>query len=197
MIPVQMKPEPLDFNDKVRKKGKIFLQKISHPKTKDWEDKEYWREAIPDLCVAYDSVCAYCAQWISTGTGTPTVDHFISKTKTPSLAYEWSNFRLVCLKLNSRKGVADIIDPFTVQEGFFNLDLRTFMILPNPDLSEEEKVKIRFTIDQLQLNKDESFVEARRSWYEIYIEGHCTFSLLQRLAPFIAQEIKRQNYNLS
>jgi uncharacterized protein (TIGR02646 family) len=166
---------------------------MPHPKSKDWKGHEYWRSALPDLTKAHNSVCAYCAQWISKPTGTPTVDHYIPVSVNPNLAYEWSNFRLACLALNTRKrDYRDVIDPFQLIEDWFRLDFDTFMIKPNPDLSDDQKKQICATLKRLKLNEDEAFIISRQEWFRWYDKGEITFPHLEKKAPFIAREMKRQ-----
>ena len=63
MIPIRPQPEPITFDQLVRKKGKLFLRKFStsKPTTKQWEKKDYWKYIRKDLYDAYDGICAYSA----------------------------------------------------------------------------------------------------------------------------------------
>jgi len=121
------------------------------------------------------------------------VDHFIPKSEEPKLAYEWDNFRLACLKLNARKGKSlDVIDPFALPPDSFILDFPSLLIKPHPHLLEPLKARVIKTIDQLQLNQDDKCVEGRLEWLKPYCEEEHTFQHLQKKAPFIAYELKRQ-----
>ena len=193
MIPVSMQPEPASFQEKVKRKGEAFLREVPNPTDKQWKGHEYWRETLRDLGDGYHHICAYCAQWISFPTGTPTVDHYIARKRRADLAYHWHNFRLSCLIINSRKGVSeDVLDPFTLEKDWFQLDFTSFMIVPAPNLSEANKERINATIRRLQLNQDEAFITSRQSWFEEYQNGGLNFSLLEKKAPFIAYELQRQ-----
>ncbi len=115
MIPVQPQPEPDDFEEKVRKKGLAFLQKVPNPKTEDFKNRDYWCKSLLELYNSYHKICAYSAQWIPYDTGNPSVDYFIPKSEKPELAYEWSNFRLTCSRMNSEKGTyLDVIESFFI-----------------------------------------------------------------------------------
>jgi hypothetical protein len=193
MIAIQPSPEPDDFDNNVRKQGAAFLQTTPRPVGKEWANKEYWRLAIPSLITAYNSICAYCAQWISHPTGSPTVDHYIARSIDPTKAYEWDNFRLACLALNSRKwAYQDVLDPFQIPAGWFTIDFATFMILPATGLSAEIKQSVSGTVTRLRLNIDEAFIDSRKQWFNDYIDGEYEFGFLARRAPFIAYEVERQ-----
>lgn len=193
MIPVQQQPEPADFSKKVREKGAAFLKNVPHPKSKDWINREYWRESLDDLCEAYGRICAYSAQWIPRTEGSPTVDHFIPKSVKPEWAYEWPNFRLACLKLNTRKGdFQGIIDPFVLPKDCFILDFPSLLIKPNRQLSAPLKEKVMATIERLKLNEDDNCVKGRQDWLMPYCRNEYPFDYLKRKAPFIAYELERQ-----
>lgn len=192
MIPITQQPEPTDFERKVRSKGIAFLQTVPRPKI--WDKREYWRESLRDLSGAYNQVCAYSAQWIPSIEGSPTVDHFIPKSVKPELAYEWSNFRLSCLKMNARKrDFQDVLDPFQIAPGWFILDFPSLLIKANPDLDEGVKNQVRSTIKRLKLNDDDDCVKHRQDWLMRYCEGKINFDFLKETAPFIAYELERQN----
>lgn len=191
MIPVQEKPEPIDFESKVRAKGRNFLQQVPCPK--NWDNREYWRNSLKDLYKAYNGVCAYSAQWIPETEGSPTVDHFIPKVFKPELAYEWSNFRLSCLKMNARKkDFQDVLDPFQIQYRWFTLKFPSLIIKPGLNLEPSIRSKVESTIQRLQLNKEET-IKSRFYWLMRYCENKFPFEFLQEVAPFIAYELERQN----
>ncbi|WP_148289404.1 hypothetical protein [Fibrella aestuarina] len=196
MIPVTPKQEPGDFDIKVRQKGLKFLKTTPRPRGSEWIRKEYWRKCIPELQTSYDNICAYCAIKIPAHTGDPTVDHYISRDVDPSLAYEWANFRLAARRFNSRKLNYTIVDPFTVQYGWFVLDFRTYLIHPNNQpnfLDSNQYSLVDFTIRKLKLNIDDNLVQARLGIIRDYVKNKVQFSYLQENAPFIAYELGRQN----
>jgi hypothetical protein len=194
VIPVKPQPEPDDFDEKVRNPGLAFLNKIPNPKTKDWENNRaaYWRESLSDLYKAYNSICAYSAQWIPFDTGSPTVDHFIPKSKEYKSAYEWGNFRLACSKMNSKKHThLDVIDPFALPADSFILEFPSMFIKPNHNLLEPLKGRVVSTIERLKLN-DGLWPQGRASRLKGYCEKVYPFDNLKRQAPFIAYELERQ-----
>ena len=161
MIPVEMQPEPEEFDTKIRSPGSLFLKRIPNPSSNDWDGKEFWQRALPDMRIAYRTICSYCAHWIPHSTGAHSIDHFLAKSLNPELAYEWSNFRYVSARFNSRKGTHIIVDPFTVKQNWFMLDLTSFMIFPSSELHDDEKGHVQATIDVLKLNSDDDLVRER------------------------------------
>lgn len=211
MIRVEPRPEPSDFDDKVRSPGLRAIAEMSGQpaesrpgrkrkvreviESKDLPD--YWTCCLDDLHTAYGGVCAYSCLHIPHVVGSKTTDHFSPKTAKvspkPEDAYEWANYRLACGLMNSRKGTKVVIDPFTIdgKENWFQLDLSTMGISPNPRLPDELRAQVRATIDALSLD-DEELRGARASWYQPYLEGQITFTFLKRKCPFLADEIVRQ-----
>lgn len=193
MIPVELQPEPTHFSEHVRLPGQKFLETNPHPRTKDWKKHSYWRHIESDLYEAYSGICAYACTWIPLVTGGKTVEHFKPKSKHPLEAYCWENYRLVCLLLNGRKGDhEDVLDPFTLREGWFAIDFPSLMIFPGERLAEEEAQKVVKTINRLKLNDDEACIRDREKWLREYVIGEISFSHLKRHAPFIAYELERQ-----
>lgn len=144
MIPVKEQPEPVDFDKKVRKKGQQWLkQKVisaDGPVPEKTTLPDYWRDCLADLYDAYDHVCAYLCVHLEHAVGGVTTEHFVAKSQNAGQAYEWSNYRLACSRINSRKGVhKDVLDPFDIQPGMFHLELTTGRIFTNPQLSTPDK----------------------------------------------------------
>jgi len=193
MMPVSIQPEPVHFTKQVRTPGQQFLSKVPKPTAQQWRGKEYWQRALPDMRQAYNSICAYSAFWIPHSTGNHSIDHFLPKSKKPSLAYEWHNYRYVSARFNSRKGTRTIVDPFKLFPGWFILDFKSFLIKPNPELIEEKKTRLWATIKLLKLNDDEDLVIERQTWYLNYLNNEISFQHLKKKAPFIALEVERQN----
>ncbi len=126
MIRVTPAPEPESFDRTVRQPGLRALERLaeSHAGSRDavapGELPTYWRNALEDLLQSYQRVCAYLCFYIPRGTGAPSTDHMIPKSTAWQHVYEWSNYRLACTLMNSRKGVsASVLDPFDVENGWF------------------------------------------------------------------------------
>ena len=123
MIRVEEQKEPATFEARVKEPGALFLGTNPNPTSDDWKAHEYWRRVGRELYEAYDGICAYTCQKIEVVTGSATVDHFVPKSVRSGLAYDWSNFRLVCGRMNGRKGnQQDVLDPFGLENGVFSPD---------------------------------------------------------------------------
>lgn len=187
MIKVDLQPKPPDFDLKVKKRGQDFLKKFPRPRSKEWGNGVFWRDAIPDMVKAYKGICAYSSLWIKPDQ--PTIDHYISRDENPKLAYEWSNFRLARWRINtSKRNYKDVLDPFIIGEEWFELNFTTFGINPNPKLNETEKAAVWKTIERLKLD-DTDYREAREAWFNAFKND---ISKLEEKAPFIASEMRRQ-----
>jgi hypothetical protein len=187
VIRVQPKPEPPDFDEKVRQPG-LRAQKEIPPKA-----PPLWRgECLRQLWEAYEGICSYLCIFIQPGIGDRSVDHFVPRSRRPELLYEWSNYRLACSLMNSRKRqFEDVLDPFEVEDGWFVLDLSFLQVLPNPDLDEETRRRVQATIDRLDLN-DSECLQARANDYDAYLRNELSLDLLKRWSPFVAREMRRQ-----
>ena len=122
------------------------------------------------------------------------MDHFWSKTARPDLAYEWSNYRFSVEKLNNYKGDnADILDPFSIQAGWFILNFDNFFVEANQGLLRSLEEAVEKTISVLRLNADDALVNWRFSVVRDYAKNDLSFGFLERRFPFIALELQRQN----
>lgn len=194
MIPIQPQPEPPHFRERVQQPGHNFLVKNPNPTTRDWSVHNYWIRVANDLYKAYSGICAYSCHWIPPDTGSKSVEHFKPKKKYPHDAYRWENFRLVSGNLNGRKGdYEDVLDPFTLSDGWFALDFPSLLVHPGKNLLPVEKEQVIKTIKRLRLNDEGTCLQARMNWVRDYITVPFPFSHLEKKAPFIAYELKRQH----
>ena len=108
-------------------------------------------------------------------------------------AYEWDNYRLACSLMNSRKGdAASVLDPFDVEDGWFVLELVAFQVLSADGLADPTAAAVADTIERLRLN-DEECCGAREEYAEEYWRENVTLDYVTRRAPFVANELRRQN----
>ena len=138
----------------------------------------------------YHQICAYSCFRIHEVTGAVSVDHFAPKSRAWDRVYEWNNYRLACSRLNARKrDFSDILDPFEVEDGWFQLELVGFQIIPNPDLNRALRQRVQQTIDRLGLN---DFRNRRTADAEDYWNRDVSLRILRRESPFVAKELERQ-----
>jgi uncharacterized protein (TIGR02646 family) len=196
MIPVVAMPEPAAFDAEVRLKGLAHLNKkgilLGRPLPPKAEIEPYWRVCLTDLHQAYGGVCAYLGVHFERVMGGGSVDHFIAKSANAGLAYEWSNYRLACSTMNSRKReFSDVLDPFSLVPDLFRLQLSTGHIHPNPSLQVITMRSVEETIERLGLD-DAQCRELRTTWYQEYLNRDISADYLKRKSPFVWYEASRQ-----
>lgn len=212
MIPVTLAAEPATFDAKVRQPGLSAIDelvgrlprlrrpgrrraKIANTEAQIPGDAfpPFWREVLDDMMSLYGQRCAYLAMHIEY-TGNPTVDHVIPKSLQWQQVYEWSNYRLCTGIVNSKKGdLLQVVDPVTAQVGWFELDLTRFTVVRSKSAPTSQHARIDATLPLLNLRDccllREQYVEDYRLG-----PGHKGIDLLylERRAPFIAAELRRQ-----
>jgi 5-methylcytosine-specific restriction endonuclease McrA len=211
MIPVSPADAPSDFDARVRQKGLNAIaelvgerpvrrrsgpirRKIAERRELIPSDKlpPYWRDVLPDMLTSYRRVCAYLALYIEHATGSPSVDHVVPKSKAWDKVYEWSNYRLACALVNARKSDVDkALDPFEIRDGLFALEFVELQLKRGPAAEGELGAKVDDTIEKLGLNLPEC-CGARKEYVVSYEEGHVDLEYLERRAPFVARELRRQ-----
>lgn len=212
MIPVVLAEEPPTFDKKVRQPGLAAIDELvgrpprikrAGPCRKKIADKEsqipadkfppIWRKALDDMMNAYEQRCAYLAMAIER-TGSPTVDHVIPKSQTWDRVYEWSNYRLCAGVVNSKKGeLRGLVDPVDVKVGWFELDLASFRVIRGTSAPGGQHKKIDETLPLLNLRdcclQREAYIDYYRLGPGV---GGIDLAYLERRAPFIAREMRRQ-----
>lgn len=196
MIPVQLKPEPDDFDAEVRQKGLVWLTQkgIAHnaPAPKGTKFPAYWSHSNKQLWQAYSGVCAYLAIYFEWVTGAGSTDHFVAKSKDAKKAYEWDNYRLSCLGPNRNKNkYDDVLDPVGLTNNTFELVLITGEIRPSRALTDRALIAAaRKTITRLKLDSADHR-EMRMKRYSQYVRNK-DVNTLKELSPFIWYEAQRQ-----
>lgn len=214
MIPVKQAPEPKSFDAHVRKRGADAILRLlgkpvkargRKPKAKFAREQDIppdsfptcWtdvrasdnKSALDDLMDAYDKCCAYLGMRLERATGSPTVDHYIPKERDWRLVYEGSNYRLSASCVNGAKGTRDVVDPFKVKPGWFELDLATFFVKRGAAAPPSEHARIDETLPILNLRP---CVAQRGEYITEYQKGEIDLASVTRYAPFIAAELRRQ-----
>lgn len=134
MIRMRQFPPPAKYYPQVRVPGMSYLQINPNPSAAEFKRHAYWQKIHNDLYQLYNGICSYCALWttrtVRADRNYTSVDHFIPKSFQPMLAYEWTNFRLCRARLNANKDNSlDVIDPFYVENGWFQIDFTTFLLV--------------------------------------------------------------------
>ncbi len=205
MIRVRLAPEPPGFNATVREPGlSAIAEMVGEPPTiarpgprrkKIAARREeipaelfpdFWTTAIDDLLREYHRLCCY----IEPVTGLPTVDHMAPKSRVWNKVYEWDNYRLACHLMNARKSdLESVLDPFEVQNDWFELELVAFQVKPrkrfrNPLLKRVEETL--FILNKLDCRR------LRQDYAVNYWQSHIDLEYLTRRAPFVAMALRRQ-----
>jgi hypothetical protein len=220
VIPVVQAKEPPEFNDRVRQPGLSAIDEMvgrpprltrpgprrkqvvndqGQPVTQEQDlpadaFPPYWRDALPEMLVAYERRCAYLAMYIHPATGNPTVDHVLPKSRAWNEVYEWSNYRLCAAIINSKKGVLlTLVDPFAVGPGWFALNLHTLHIERGLAAPPTELARIDATLPVLN---HRLCVQEREEYVRCYGlgpgAGGFDLAHLVHRAPFVASELRRQ-----
>lgn len=170
-----------------RQRGQQWLE--THPSDK--RPVDYWSEFRDALAVGFRDRCGYGAMWIPSGT----VDHFVSCNEDRTQAYEWSNYRYLDGWLNSsksKKRSQDLLDPFEVGEGWFEIDLPSLQLKLTNAVPAEYRARAEQTLRNLPIRDDERLIKQRRAWYELYEQGELTLDGLRKKAPLIAAAVEKR-----
>jgi hypothetical protein len=201
MIPVSLPSPPAHYQSRVREPGLLFLAATPNPTSDEWGQHRYWQRIHGYLYNRHKGICVYCASWTPhprrRGVDHTSIDHFVPKSKDPALAYEWSNFRMVRAKLNNRKdSFEDVLDPCTLQPGWFRLNFTTFLLEADAALPARERMQVAATIQRLLLNGDPAYVNERARVVYRYAAGNMSFFDVEKFYPFIASEMLSTNFDL-
>ena len=209
MIEVVLAVEPPSFHAGVRQKGLSAIDemvgrtpRVSHPgpKRKKIAKKEadipaakfppYWRDALEYLLDSHGRCCAFLALYLEHATGNPSVDHMLPKSKRWDQVYEWTNYRLCAATVNARKNdMTGIIDPVDCRPGWFALELVGFQVTPGDTAPHLHSAEINATLEII--NAPEC-CRAREEYVTSYEQTQISFDYLNRRAPFVARELRRQ-----
>lgn len=152
---------------------------------------------MDELHESYGGVCAYLGTYIERATGAVSTDHFVAKSSLPGQAYEWDNYRLACLTMNSRKNkFDDVLDPFFIPLDLFRLELVSGLIFCNSSHAKNLQKKAEKTIRRLGLDNPVNR-ELRARVYSDYLEmtvppNPTVNKYFARRYPFVWSEIVRQ-----
>lgn len=188
MIPFRMQTEPETFDERCRVRGREWLTQNS-----DFDrPKDFWSEFEPDLRKAFRNLCGYCAMLIMKGD----VDHFVpiallKERGQLNRAYEWDNFRYGEGVLNRKKWKHEVLDPFLIEEGWFEVHLPSLQLRRTSRVPQHLRQLADFTLRQLGLRDGEVVVRYRREWFRMYQAGKLSLDGLKEVAPLIAEAVSR------
>lgn len=175
--------EPPDFKTKVQEPGKDWLVKNTTGRPKD-----YWSRCKSALADGFSNLCAYSAMYEPVGT----VDHFYPVDTHRHLTYEWSNYRFASGWINSSKSTKVVLDPFNVEDGWFEILLPSMQLVLSETIPHESRSLAEYTLTELHLRDDERVIRQREMWYSMYRDDRLSIEGLDQMAPLIARAIRKQ-----
>ncbi|MEP7125266.1 MAG: hypothetical protein ABJE95_30325 [Byssovorax sp.] len=184
MIPVAPVPEPASFDETARRPGNAWV--AEHPGAR--RPRDYWSRFRGILADGFANRCGYSAMHEPVGT----VDHFRSIATDPQLTYEWTNYRFASPWLNSSKGSSEVLDPYEVGEGWFEVLLPSLQLVLTEKIPAEIRGRAEATLRRLPIEHDERILKQRRRWYQHYLDGKLSFEGLSDNAPLIAAAVRKQ-----
>lgn len=196
MIRVEITPEPANFHERCRLRGQHWLAANARPpSSQSWRPRNFWKEFLPDLELAFHHRCAYLAMWIHSGS----VDHFHSWAGHggEAKAYEWSNFRYAATEMNSAKKPSwggYLIDPFEVDDDWFEVLLPSCLLrIVESQVPPDLLPRVRFTVEKFGLDQREDIVALRREWLRMHESEGLSLEGLRRKAPLLARAVEARN----
>jgi hypothetical protein len=89
-----------------------------------------------------------------------------------------------------------VLDPCTIDDGWFGFDFTTFRIVPGPGLPAVVEAGVTSTIARLELNLDNDYVGERISVIRDYSLDRVPFAAVESKYPFLARQIRIQDFDL-
>ena len=200
MMRVTLAPEPDTFDERVRQPGLRALDRLARrysvPKSEIPSSKhpDYWRRSLDDLLAAYNRICSYLCLYIPRGTGARSVDHMV-----PEVCGMGSSLRVGQLPARM------LVDEFAkTRRGHCSGFVRSRGRLVRTGVGCISGVACRWAwpnrpprllrkpSSALRLNDGEC-CGAREEYAEEYWSECIPFDYMRRRAPFVANELRRQN----
>jgi hypothetical protein len=178
--------KPAGFVEKVERPGKRWLAAHDRGRPRD-----LWSPFKPQLADAFQNLCAYGAMYEPVGT----IDHFVSVDEDRRRAYDWRNYRYCSAWVNSSKqrlSSAEVLDPFLVQDGWFEVILPSLQLVVADDMPRKYRARAEGMLTRLHLRDDERVMRQRRMWLKMYDMGSLTLEGLAEHAPLIARAVKKR-----
>ncbi len=165
----------------VKKEADAWLE--DHPDAQ--RPRDYWSAFITVLAEGFGYLCGYSALFDPAGT----VDHFVPSGQ----PYDWSNYRYATGWINSKKRAAIVLDPFKVQDEWFELQFPSLQLKLSDKIPPDQKDLAEFTLKRLNLVDDERLIKCRAEWLRMYQEKELTLEGLEKKAPLVARALRRQS----
>lgn len=168
-----------------------MLKVIFQPHPKGETIIKPYKKALPALKEVYFNLCAYTGRRIDPAECAE-IDHFLPKCTYPKKEFTWDNFRLTTKRLNSKKWINILpLDPFDIEDGWFELNFFTFTIMANNELDDSLQANITKTIELLGLNNS-NLIDSRSRFWDYYNKQKIPPEFLKELFPYIWFEAERQ-----
>lgn len=183
MIRVARVPEPEGFEAE-RERGAAHVH--AHPERKPLD---IWSQFRGHLARGFGHRCGYTAMRTFDGQ----VDHYRCQRDHRHLTYEWFNYRYCSSVINSRKGARDVLDPYEVEDHWFEILFPSLQMVLTSAVPEHERERAGRTLACLGLRNDEFIIRQRTEWLEMYEAGELSLDGLKRVAPLLADMVERHH----
>lgn len=85
------------------------------------------------------------------------------------------------------------MDPFEVQDDWFELHLPSLQLLVSPELTGHTRDRAEFTLNKLRLDHGEDIIQLRREWLKLYEQNKIPLEGLDAMAPLLARAIRKRD----
>jgi hypothetical protein len=196
MINVPRAEEPPEFDARCRQPGTAWLN-AHQPQPNGKQPRPtgndcYWNLFRADVESEFCSRCGYYAMYIHDGE----IDHFVPWNQNHQFGFEWTNLRFIDARLNKRKGAAPLLDPFNVQDGWFEVKIPSLVLFITSALTDPTIRRLaENTVERLDLKRGRKALQMRAVAYEDYRRND-DITMLERKAPLVARavDIWRRRY---
>lgn len=190
MIRVARHLPPAHFKREVREPGLRWLEENPHNRNKN-RPRDFWKHCRDDLERQFESRCGYAATWIPSGQ----TDHFVSWSRCKRCnehhrAYEWENFRWIAPELNSLKSDHELLDPFEVQDGWFEIQLPSLRLRMTDAIPAEHREKAALTVRVLKLESGRLVRKLREAELGLFASGASLSETMMR-TPLLGRALEK------
>lgn len=189
MIHVARHPPPERFERDVRDPGLRWLENDNNRNRN--RPRNFWKHCRDDLEREFESRCGYAATWIPSGQ----TDHFVSWNRCKGCnehhrAYEWENLRWIAPELNSLKSDHDLLDPFEVQDGWFEIHLPSLRLRMTDAIPAERREMAAATLRVLKLESGSLVRKWRQEELRLFASG-ASLSAIMRRTPLLGRALEK------